>query len=698
MFPSGPQPFEGAPGDVVVKGYPMMIVRDQQSGEMQYEVRDPERFADKMSIGDLRYGDFNPYENAHAVGHFDGGYGLDRLSDLNDENLGIGVVKESPGVDCRFGPAILASLVNLETLPFTVPAVWMGEFTPSTGSVTGAHWVAIGGTKVAYRNAAGTWTDTGLALAANAVQGAVTIVNGFLIIGYGASHTAQYITALDGTSLANVADTGPNNLFIFAATTDRAAVYIAGGTSASNSNTILSSAVTAGTPPTAFGLAASAIATGGTDRPITALAPGGGSFVAGGNVLLFIGNTKELGAIVEVVTAAGTVAVYLVLLPFDSSLSTNCQGMRWWQGTSAEEQRGPTILVFGRDRSPWSYAPASASAANIAAWAIPGYNPPNIQGRATCFQGTARWLYYAITRSDGHSYLLCRDSRAQQSGSLTQGPLITSTQVGSATHSLLDLGVNACQALGITSLFGNPTLFFGTGSNISNVVLPLDGENPLHDSSGLCRFGSSGTLTIPDIDHNFPDEDKVEFVVRMVHDNVNPGAQDIQCAVSVDGGPFVNLGNAQAGNGSSVSFLTSTVSKRITPRFTLTTTDPTKSPILRAFSVRASINPLLYKEWLFVAEPNLHQMPWGGDDLGNVYILVNDFWNARKTGLPFTYIDRWGDNWVVRLLRFGEKHIKQEHGLPPQVQCSFQLLLVAPGAGNSAYGNQLARYGTAKYG
>jgi hypothetical protein len=495
---------------------------------------------------------------------------------------------------------------------------------------------------------------------------------------------------LDGVvALGVVQDTAgaPNPLFVFAATTDRAAVYIAGGSAATNTNTVLSAAVTAANPAQAFAIAANAISCGANDSPIVALAPGGGV------ALLFVGKTKELGEIAEVIVAGASTpsAIYKTLLPYDSSLATNSQGLGWWMGSGSDAQRGPTVLRFNRDRSPWTYTPNTQDAGqaqNIAPWAKHGFRPPTIRGKATAFQGTARWLYYAITRGDGRSWIMCADSSVSPSGPQRL-----------ATNPLFDLGINACQTLGITSLFGtNPLLFFGYGNGIAQITLPLDGENPLDDSS--CRFGSSGTLTMPDIDLNFPDEDKVAFTIRMVHDQVSPGAQDIQAQISLDGGAFTTLGSAGTGNGSSVSFPTSTLAKRITPRFVLTTIDPTKTPILVAFSVRVSINNVLYREWIMQCQPVVGTLQWGGEDRQNVYTMLSAFWSARKSGLPFPFTDVWQDKYVVRLLRFKVKHVRHSIGRAPEMIFWLHLLEVAPGAGNLVYGNSLATYGaiTSKYG
>lgn len=688
MWAPGPQPFESAPADVVINGIPMMVVRDD-NGNMNYTVNDPQRFADKISTGDLRYQDFNPYESAFGQGQFDGGYGVRRLDDLDDQQQGIiGVVQESFNVDCRIGPAFLSPLVTIETLPGSVATpVWSGEFVPSSGTVTGRHYVCIAGQKVWYRTSGGAWTDTGLTLAANALQSAIEVAGPDLLIGYGAAHTAQYLTALDGTGLNTIVDTAgtPTAQYVWAVTTDHASAYIAGGPAPTNWNLVVAAPLTVAHPGAAFTPTAQAVVCDSPDMPITSLAPGGGI------ALLYIGKQDQLGQIVEIsiLGTGGTstqVPIYNTLVPYDTQYPSNSVGMKWWMGTGGDEQRGPTLLALPRDRSPWIYQPNNTSAgqaSSIAPWAKRGYAPPLIKGIPTAFQGTTRFLYYAITNSQGRTWILARDSS-------------NTAVVGGATAAWIDLSTNACQTLDITGMFGaNPLLFMGHGNNICSVIMPVDGDSPVTDSTTNCRFCSSGTLDLPDISNGFPDEDKIDFAVRVVHDNLSPGAQDIAVWASSDGAPYVYLGNCSAGNSSQIEFPTGTVTKRMGLRFVLSTTTPTLTPLLLAYSLRVSINPLLYREWNFVAEPAIHQMPWGGDDQQNIQTIVSSFWQARSSGLPFQFQDRWGDLYITRLLRFTEAHMRQEAQKPPEVQLTFDLLWMANGPGNIRYDDAMSVYDAA---
>ena len=55
---SGPFPLIGKAGTVSLATYPLMVVKGT------YVDTEAQRFGDKISIGDIRYADFNPYETA----------------------------------------------------------------------------------------------------------------------------------------------------------------------------------------------------------------------------------------------------------------------------------------------------------------------------------------------------------------------------------------------------------------------------------------------------------------------------------------------------------------------------------------------------------------------------------------------------------------------------------------------------------
>jgi hypothetical protein len=376
MAVTTPTPGVGYQGSVDLNGFPLQL----KPGS--YQRAPAPRFGQKVSTGDLRYQDFNPYESATSIASLENGYGLRRYSDLLPSDPAPQTYyKESSNVDAREAGIVISPHLATVTLPgSTATPVWMGEWTPSAGAVTGNHWVIVAGTKVYYLSAIGTAVDSTYALPATAVQGDVVVVGGELLIGYGAAHTAQYITTLDAsTPLANVTDTAGVSLFAFALTGDRSAIYLAGGTSATaHVNVVISASTSATTPATAFApnQGSNYIYCGSTDSPITGLAPGGGI------QLVFVGKYTELGAI------DGNSVSYHTLVRFNGNRqSTNCVGMDWWLGGGfVSDPAGPMVIVFPRGRSLWAYAPNSFDAGtplNIAPWGKNGFRPTNARGIVT---------------------------------------------------------------------------------------------------------------------------------------------------------------------------------------------------------------------------------------------------------------------------------------------------------------------------
>jgi hypothetical protein len=631
----GPQPQLGRIDHVTLDDKHLQLV------EGTYAVQESERLGQKISTGDLRYADFNPYESAEALTSFAGGYGVGRYSEIHPFDLppeqARTMYREAANVDARHGYATLAPLQTAETLPgSTAPVVWLGEFTPAGGSPT---WVAVAGTQVFTRNGAGVWADTGITLAASARQGAVAVFGSQLLIGYGGDAVAQFTANL--SSVANCTTAAPANAYIYALTTDRAAIYAAASATSTTAHTVM-----AGTSATTFDQT-SIIPCGSAHSAITSLAPGGGL------VLVYVGKETELGAI-------DTTAIYRTLLPYDSKASTNSGGLRWMLASGGEGQRGPLALVFVRDRSYWLYVPAAAHAGeaqNLAPWAADYLHPPNIRGRARAFQGTARWLFVAITSDAGATYVLARDSRT------------------GATHSLHSVGSHACTALGVTALFGpNPLLFIGRGNHVASVILPLDGEEPLEDPA--CRFEAAGTLDTGDLDLNLPTEPKVAFTVQVVADGLVADAQEIVVSYALDGATsWTLLGQATTSPLSEIVFdAPLPTPKRIALRAAFSTTSSSSTPVLHALVLRCSLNSKLYRQWVFEASVPTGDHALPGLDTQNPYTVITELWATRRAGVPVVFTDRWGDRYDVRILRMAEREVYREPFGTPENRLRLDLL------------------------
>lgn len=619
----------------------------------KYAVVEADRFGQKISTGDVRYQDFNPYESAEAMTNGLGGAGVLRMSDVEHTVNLAQPYKEASGVNAAGVPIILAPLQVGETLPSSNgPPVWAGEF-----NLAGVRkLVCVAGTKVFTRNASGSgaWIDTGITLAAVPLRGAVGVFAGALVFGYGAAHTAQATTDL--TSPHDVTQTaGTSPIYVFAFTSDHAAAYVAGGAAVTQGNQVLSSV----NGDTAY---AGAVPTGDRDSVITSLAPGGGA------AILFVGKDRELGQI----NAGGT---YDTLIPFDSRLSSNCLPLKWWMGSGDDSQRGPLVLVFPRERSLWEYAPgagqttvsfaSAATAANISPWANPVRRPPNSRGLVTAIQGTARWLYFTVTSASGHSWVWRRDSWTGPSGE-------------NAPHNYLDLGVGVSQMLAVssvTSVTGNPMLYVGLGNNLVSVILPLDGEDELSDIN--CRFTSTGYIDLSDIDLGLPDEDKISFTVRLLTKGLVAGGQTIDVQFGLEGGALQDIGTAIS-SPAVLTFPGGTVGKFISPRVILATSDPSKTPELWAIVFRESLNTVLYQLVEFQGTLNVGGSFFSGaDNTANPEDSLNQLWADRRAGFPVPFQDRWLNNYTARILSMSEKQVVSKVNETPETVVDITLLLVS---------------------
>lgn len=645
MF-SGPLPQAQENSWVTLDGHPLRYLPGS------YKCVEAPRFGDKISIGELKYGDFTPFDSAHSITTLIGGYGLRRYSDHTDRELASVMFNESSNIDTRNVPITLAPYQLVCSLPTpAAPPVWGGEITIAGTT----YYVVVAGTKVYKVNAdftlttASTATDTGITLPAAARVGAVGIFNNQLIIGFGASAPAVYTANLITT--ASVVDSTAQPQYIFAFVADHSGTYIAGGTLSTNCNTVLAS--TDGVSD----YDVSAIVTcGGSGSQITSLSPGGGV------ALVYVGKETEMGGI------AKDDGRYEVLIPYDSRLSTNSQPARWSMGSGSDEQRGLLQLYFARERSLWTYQPSTqdtGTAQNISPWGDPRLRPQNVRGRITAIQGSARWLYFSVKNRAGHTWVLALDLRTQR------------------PHIVLDLGLHDCTFLGITSLLAsNPILNVGYGNNLVQIALPLDGESPIDDvnDGGMCRFCATGSLWSSSIDLGFPDEDKIAFICRVIADGLVADHVRIHVYAAVNGGSYTLLGTADQSPSTEIVFSPTVVVKRIDFRLDFESDDRSLTPEMLGFTVRLSLNTRLFRIWQFDALIPTGSLGNLTDDLDDPRTVIRQLWTSRKAGTPVNFKDRWGDPWVVRIWQLGETEAFRETDRTPETRVSFVLLEFSEGA------------------
>lgn len=636
----GPIPQHGLSGMVRVHGIELML--DPGS----WVCGEGEQFAPQQAQGAVQYVDFNPHRQPWEIAGLDGGYGLKRVSDKpQGDAMRRKMYHEAHNISCRDGGLItLSDELQVSATALSGTPLWIGEFTPSSGSLSGSPQVVV------VTDDGKIWTvNSDFTLSLQCVlpsaprRNAIGEFSGNLIIGYGATRTAQYTTNL--TTLADVINATPAAIYIWAFTSDRAAAYVAGGATTADGNDVVSST----TGINAYSIGANIITCGTSESFITALAPGGGL------ALLFIGKETELGEI-------DNSGVYRQLVPFDSKLSTNCRLLRWYLATTADEQRGPVVLFFSRERGLWSYQPqtdAAGTAKNMSPWAAQGIHPDNVRGIPTALQGTARWLYYTITNSDtGKYYLLAQDART-----------------GAIHGSLADLETNECQAMTVSALLGGgPRLYLGYGDRLATIILPLDGDSPLDNPA--CRYVSEGYIDFSEIDYDFPDEMKILFSIRIIADDLSPAVRYVEVYTSEDGGAFTLIGSV-ANSPATVLIPNTPTVRRVGVRLKLYSDSRLETPRVRAAVLRGSINPDLYRSWTFSATTPAGSLSSQWDDLQNPYGSITTLWAARRAGTPIEFVDRWRQTWEARIVQMQEMEIIREPDRPPETLISLRLIEVA---------------------
>lgn len=637
-----PNPIPGQPDQVIVNGMTLELVPGK------YSVEEADRFGEKVSQGTLKYADFNPYESAFAVAALTGGAGLRRYSDAGDDPTQVATeYTESQNVNCCFAPAVLSPEIVYEPLPSaTGPAVWMGDDLrlSAPGQLT-ARVIAVGPTGA---NSTGVWqkTTTGpwnLLVSipkGPAIGTAIGIFGQYLIIGFGSMYTASAVDASNNVTDVTQGAGEPGGvvpIYVWAYTNDHAANYIAGGPGSTDDFRVMSSIA----PNAGY---SEAVSTG--DSMITSLAPGGGL------VLVFVGKIDELGMI------DNTNAVYHSLVPFDSHLATNCRPLKWMLASGADQSRGSLSLVFPREHSLWEYAPStieSGTATNISPWSIGYRRPPNARGIVRAIQGSSRWLYYCVQNTNGKSWIYRND------------------QTTGAPHTWLYLDGQDIRSLLITDVYaGNPLFLFSSGTNVGQVVLPLDGDSEIDDPA--CRYQLSGYVDIPDIDLGFPDEDKIGFSVRVVSDNLAPGALYHDVQYSVDGGAWSDMGNIISSPSDEVDFPLNVKAKRIKLRIWFFTNDDTISPQMWGFSLRVSLNTKVYRLFVFQTRIPSGSLSTLADDLANPYLQILAAWQMRVAGFPVPYTDPWNDPYYVRIIKLQQQQALREPDRSPEWVLDWTLL------------------------
>ena len=157
--------------------------------------------------------------------------------------------------------------------------------------------------------------------------------------------------------------------------------------------------------------------------------------------------------------------------------ANNCVHMRAWHGTMWVPHIRGLLNYRALGANGFVVTPATPGA-----W-VTTANPA--RGLVTALAGDNRWLYAALYTPDGDTYIMAgRESFADEQ---EHGLLIW--------HPLAKIAGKRCNAMHLSGLRTNPTLWFGVGADVGYITLPRDGENPLQDSNS--RYATTGSIYFP---------------------------------------------------------------------------------------------------------------------------------------------------------------------------------------------------------
>ena len=197
-------------------------------------------------------------------------------------------------------------------------------------------------------------------------------------------------------------------------------------------------------------------------------------------------------------------------------------------------------------------------------------NDSLVRGRLTACAGDDYFLYAVVRSETGTSYLLALDhGRA-------------------AWHPLADLGSRVCRHMWTSDIPGpNPRLYLGLDGSVGSVVLPRGSPNPLHDAN--CRYAASGVLHLSRFHGNFVAQTKTFLALSVIGERLSPSAfVDAAYRLTTDGA-FQTLGRFASTGGQRIEFGTAAAGPFIDSRLTLTSLDPSSTPVVRAVTLAYAV-------------------------------------------------------------------------------------------------------------
>jgi hypothetical protein len=613
-------------GDVEIDGDPLLLTAGG------YDVTALEPFAPKVSQGDRRFGNYQPYDSPVAQSSWHGGYGQKRAESDTDT---VGYFE---------GHDVEADRNRIIPAP---PKVW--EPLPDLGSEVDARrtYTEMNGTLICT-------AGSHLYMRLDAPPGWVKMATfpapcrDLAIYGERAYVALGLDTPLQHSLDLATWSSATGGEVAEALVSDRSALYRGW------SNKVQATTVgTAWTEGTAL--------IGDTSAPITSLLAGGGL------VTLWVGKTDGLWGIPPGV--AGTAAHYL---DFDRRDPDNCWPLVW---------RGGIVLV-PNGNGLWEYQPSSqtsGAAANIS----PSRDADalgQVRGRVVGVCDTLRYTIASLFDDDTQtSYVVRRDSRTGKWHSwLTMGS-VEASALYFRQHDLTDAE-------------SPPHLFISAGTaGHAQVILPANGDDPISDPN--CRYVIDDMqpwqpeATLPEFDFLLPDEKKTLLTVRLSSRRLMGAWRWVEVAYQLDSdGRWRTdldagrgaLGDARSSPTCELTFPEGTQCRWVALRLRFFNMDPISPPEIRAVAIHGRV--AIQTKWHWNITGVLGRAETA-DNLAQIerdtFLLERKLQRLREEAKPARFRDPDGYPWKVLVDRVRVTR-NQEPGRLPEWQVALALTQAIP--------------------
>ena len=360
--------------------------------------------------------------------------------------------------------------------------------------------------------------------------------------------------------------------------------------------------------------------------------------------------------------------------------ANNCVHMRAWHGSMWVPHIRGLLNYRALGANGFVVTPATPGA-----W-VTSANPA--RGLVTALAGDNRWLYAALYTPDGDTYIMAgRESFADEQ---EHGLLIW--------HPLAKIAGKRCNAMHLSGLRTNPTLWFGVGADVGYITLPRNGENPLQDSNS--RYATTGSIYFPAHSWSAPTTKKLWKAITVEGRDLTP-SRYVNVYYRVDEvSNWTYAGRANRWPKSVIPLPAAGVSgARLEIRLDLVLPDSSKPPVIYSVVVRGAERPQTIEVITAAVRcaDNL-RLNSGAPERRSGADILTELRQYATLGEAVTLTDTLGvERRVLVLGPVDEIEVEQDGTNAPEKIAMVKMAVFETSEESSSLG-EYAVYGTSKYG